>query len=92
MKKEDKNNQLQKPSELFKHVLLFKNKEGANLKPMACVFFKEGSQGEKLLKTGVSTVFFINETACILSMLLCIINQTGTKVYFLTISSVAILC
>lgn len=52
MKKDDKKNELQKLSELFKHVLAAqKISKGINLKPMVCAFFKQGQSGKKVLKT-----------------------------------------
>ena len=45
MKKDDKN-ELQKLSELFKHVLAVKKiSKGINLKQMVCTFFKQGQVG-----------------------------------------------
>lgn len=46
MKKDDKKNELQKLSELFKHVLAAqKISKGINLKLMVCTFFNKGSGG-----------------------------------------------
>lgn len=52
MKKDDKKNELQKLSELFKHVLAAqKISKGINLKLMVCTFLTRAVRGEKLLKT-----------------------------------------
>lgn len=73
MKKDDKN-ELQKLSELFKHVLAVqKISKGINLTPMVCTFFKQGQvgRGELFYHRSPSTVIFINETAYAFSGLHC---------------------